>query len=117
MTVRSTIRDQGMRQTQDEYFGRLRADRADKVLAAACKIAEKYGLAYVTKRVVSDHAGCATGTVLNAFGSMTALHDAVLREAIKRPMLRTLAQGLAAGHPVAQSAPEDLKRQALAAVS
>lgn len=91
-----------------------RAQRARNVLTAACAVAEDRGLSHVTKRVVALRAGVATGTVINAFGSMDALREEVLREAVRRPMLSVLAEGIIAGHEIARAAPGDLKQQALA---
>jgi AcrR family transcriptional regulator len=96
---------------------RMKADRDRAVLDAACRVAETHGLQRFTRAHVALSSGKAPGTVSLAFGSMDALRDAVVREAIRRPLLTVLAQALAMGHPVARDAPEDLRAQALAAVN
>jgi hypothetical protein len=43
---------------------------------------------------------------------MNGVRDAIVQHAIDRKDLRILAQALLAGHPVALTAPETLKRKA-----
>ena len=95
----------------------MRDERDARVLNAACDVALELGLSAVTRRAVAARAGVATGTVSLTVGNAAGLRDAIVREAIKRPMLTVLAQALAIGHDAARQAPDDLKNAALRAVS
>jgi AcrR family transcriptional regulator len=91
----------------------MNAARNTAVLDAACTIAHEEGVAKVTRMRVADAAGVSLGSVSAAFGGMPELHEAVMREAVRRPLLSVLAQGLAMGDAIARDAPDDLKRQAV----
>lgn len=95
----------------------MRQERAQRVLDAACRIAEDQGLARVTRGRVADVAGVSDATVSNAFGGMDALTVALMCEAVNRPVLKVLAQGLAMGDPIALAAPDDVKQAALANIT
>jgi len=98
-------------------WARKRAERDAAVLDAACAVALEHGLSSLTRRAVAIRSGKGAGTVNLAFGTMAELRDAVIREAVARPILPVLAQALAMGEPIARAAPETLRAQALEAVS
>lgn len=96
---------------------RMNAERNTKVLNAACEVALEAGLSGLTRRAVALRAGVGLGSVNLSFGNLRGLHEAVVREAINRPLLTVLAQALAIGDPIARDAPEPLRLAALDAVS
>lgn len=100
--------------TQDT--GRV-ATREHVVLTAAIALAQKRGFGSYSRRDVAAQAGVAVGTVSHAFGSMEALHNAVMRTAVRERILSILATGLALRHPIAIAAPPDLKTLALASLA
>ena len=81
------------------------------------RVAERDGLAAVTRSIVAREARVVPATVSNAYGSMPALRDALMREAVSRPVLSVLAQGLAMGDPIARAAPEHVRQAALASLT
>lgn len=89
-------------------------NRNRAVLNAAVEIAQERGYASLTRDGVADRAGVAAGSVNNAYGSMDALRDAVMAHAVDQRLVDIVGQGLAAGHPAARAAPDDLKQEALA---
>jgi len=91
-------------------------NRNRAVLSAAIELAQERGFANITRDLVATRAGVAAGSVNNAFGNMDALRDAVMAHAVDEGLVEIVGQGLAAGHPAARRAPEDLKRDALAAL-
>lgn len=106
--------------TQDELNASVTADRAlraRRITHYACQLVEAEGLAAFSRSRVAAYARCSLGTVSNAYGSMQALRDAVMREAVTRPILSVLAQGLAMGDPIAKAAPEPVRQAALASLT
>ena len=95
----------------------IRTARADRVLDAACGLVETEGLAAFSRSRVAAYARCSLGTVSNAYGDMQSLRDAVMQEAVTRPILSVLAQGLAMGDPIARAAPEHVRQAALASLT
>ena len=89
-------------------------NRNRAVLEAALAMAQERGFASITRDGVAERAGVAAGSVNNAYGDMSGLRDAVMASAVEREMVDIVGQGLAAGHPAARNAPEDLKARALA---
>ncbi|MCA9268781.1 MAG: helix-turn-helix transcriptional regulator [Planctomycetales bacterium] len=89
-------------------------NRNRAVLEAAIALAQERGFANVTRDLVAERAQVAAGSVNNAYGNMEALRDAVMAVAVERELVDIVGQGLAAGHPAARNAPEELKRDALA---
>lgn len=92
-------------------------ERNRKVLEAAISLAGEVGYSKLTRDEIAERAGVAAGSVNNAFGTMDELRDAVMAEAVGRGLLAIVAQGLAASHPVARAAPQDLKDSALASLA
>ena len=80
-------------------------------------LAGERGYEKITRHDVAARAGVATGSVNNAYGDMAGLRDAVVSAAVERGLLVIVAQGLAAGHPAARAAPQDLKDSALASLA
>lgn len=88
-------------------------DRNRRILEAAVSLAGEVGYLKITREAVADRAEVATGSVNNAYGTMDGLRDAVMAAAVERGLAAIVAQGLAASHPAARSAPQALKDSAL----
>lgn len=93
-------------------MGKLIADRHQRVLDAATNLARKVGYQWIMRKHIAQAAGVSAGSVTSAYGSMLDLKREVLRNAVATGDLKILRQGLADGHPIALSAPEDLKVKA-----
>lgn len=91
--------------------------RNRRVLDAAMELAAERGYERVTRNDVAARAKVATGSVNNAYGTMSGLRDAIMAEAVALGLSGIVAQGLAARHPAAQSAPQALKDSALASLA
>lgn len=89
-------------------------NRNRAVLDAAIAMAQERGFASITRDGVAERAQVAAGSVNNAYGNMDGLRDAVMAAAVEQRLVDIVGQGLAAGHPAARNAPDDLKRDALA---
>lgn len=83
------------------------------ILETAYHITQRDGFAALTRDGVADTAGIARGAINHQFGTMEALRDAVMQLAIESGDLPIIAHGLSISHPVARTAPDDVKRQAL----
>lgn len=83
------------------------------ILETAYKLADTEGFDSLTRDGVATAAGVAQGTVNHQFVTMDGLRDEVMRTAIERVNLAIIGHGLAVGNPIAKSAPDDIKRQAL----
>jgi len=92
-------------------------ERDRRILNAALQLAAERGFSRITRSDVAALAGVAVGSVNNAFGDMAGLRDAVMQRAVDTRHAGIVAQGLAAGHPVAKAAPELLRQQAAAALA
>lgn len=86
------------------------------LLDAAYKLANDTGFDSLTRDNVARAAGMSSGMVNHRFVTMDGLRDEVMRTAIERTNLAIIGHGLAIRHPIALSAPEDIKRQALDAL-
>lgn len=89
-------------------------DRDSRILEAAIELAQADSYQWITRDQVAEKAGVSPGTVNNVYGVMSNLKRAVLKAAIERRILRIVAEGLGAKHPLALAAPADLKKEALA---
>lgn len=85
----------------------------DRVLSAAIDIAIAGSYLQLTRQAIADKAGVSAGTVSNYAGGMDGLREAVLREAIKRPILTIVAQGIAVSDPLALAAPLEVRQAAI----
>lgn len=96
---------------------KLPAERIAQLVTIALTIAERQGLAAVTREKIAKASGVSEALVSYHLGTMAELRRKMIREAITRRCLKVLAQALAAGDRHAQKAPEDLKREALASLA
>lgn len=116
MSVESSDMAKNKRFFEAGSYEAMRANRTRDILDAALRLAETQGFTSLRRHHIAAEAGRSAAAVNQAFGSMEGLRAAVMRTAIERNMLRIVAQGLAAGDPVAMAAPETLKREALLAL-
>lgn len=104
--------------------------RDNAVLAAMLALSKRHGYANVTRGQVAEASGLSAASVSN-FGRtqitngdhprgdpiMPRLREAAMRRAVETGDLELIAQGLASRHPVALSAPEQLRIAALASAA
>jgi AcrR family transcriptional regulator len=87
--------------------------RKEEILAAAIEIAKVSGLAAVSGKKIAAALGVGRTGVMYHIISMHDLRCDVMRIAIETEELAVIAQGLAVGDPIAQEAPEALRRRAV----
>jgi len=87
--------------------------RKEEILSAALDIAKTSGLAAVSGKKIAAALGVGRTGVMYHIVSMHKLRCDVMRQAIETEELAVIAQGLAAGDPMALGAPEDLRRRAV----
>ena len=98
-----------------EFVTRARAHptlRKEHILAAAVNISIHVGYDHVTRAEVAEAAGVSPALVTNYFFSMNNLRIEIMSSAVTNEILTVVAQGLAAGHPLAITAPSRLKNKA-----
>lgn len=88
------------------------AVRKEEILAAAFDIAKTSGLASVSGKKIAIVLNIGRTGVMHHIISMHELRCEVMRQAITVEELAIIAQGLAVGDPIAQGAPEELRRRA-----
>lgn len=91
--------------------------RTQQILSAAVKVAKRNGYLNITREDVAAEAGCSIGLVTLRFQTMTQLKRAVIRHAVKEQVLEVIAQGIVAKDAHALRAPEELRKQAVAALA
>lgn len=87
--------------------------RKAQIMDAALSVAAEGHYRYMSREDIARAAECSPGLVTAYYGGIESLRDEVLREAIRRHRLPVIAQGLAARDPLADEAPDDVKREAL----
>lgn len=95
----------------------MRESRNAAILEAAIELAKVEGYQWITRDMVAKAAGVSTGSVHNAFGNFVELKREVMRQAIARQIVPIVAQGLAEGSLIAQSAPPALRQQVAASLA
>lgn len=100
--------------------------RDERILSAATQLAAQRGLAGFTRGDLADGAGVSRAGVSNygrsritngpqgTSGVLERIRDDVMRHAVERADLALLAVGLAARHPIALAAPDELRVAAVA---
>ena len=88
----------------------------ERILDAAIILSLKHGYQRITRDGVAAEAGCAMGSVNSHFGTLAQLQRAVISAAIARKNLNILAQALAANHPKALNAPQELRIAAASSI-
>lgn len=95
----------------------MRERRRAAIMAAAVHIAHGVGWRGLTREAVAAEAGVATGSINHEFGTMDALRNAVMQEAVDEEHLEIIAAGLAEGHPAARDAPPHVREAAIRAMA
>ncbi|HKF95953.1 MAG TPA: TetR family transcriptional regulator [Gammaproteobacteria bacterium] len=85
------------------------------ILSAAYDLAARDGWQAVRRDAVAQAAGVSAGTVSNAYGSLDALRDEVMRMAVSERHARLVLEGIVARHPAVAGADATLRAEALAA--
>lgn len=93
------------------------ADRTQLLLDVAVQLAQRHGLANLTRDQIAEAAGVAQGLVTTRLGTMAEMRRAVMRQAVKREILSIVAEGLATRNEHALKAPPALRAKALASLA
>ena len=80
----------------------------EQILVCAIHLAFTYGYRGVLKRHIADRLKCAMGTVNHHWGTMDALREAIVREALRIGNRAILAQAVALNDPLVKR--ENLSR-------
>lgn len=105
------------RLSRDDRATQMREARRSTIMAAALELATAQGWQSLTRDGVAAAAGVAVGSINHEFGTVDALRDLVMLDAVANKKLDIIAQGIAAGHPFARGAPAELKEAAIRAVA
>ena len=106
--------------TEPASFGRYqqaRKERRAAILDAGMRLALAQGYDRMKRDEVARAAGVSNGTVNHEFGTLEALRDEVMTQAVKEEVLAVVARGLVLGHPIAQGAPKRVREAAVRAVA
>lgn len=91
--------------------------RTKQLLDVAINLAAANGLQSLTRDAIASAAGVSAGLVSVHLGTMESLRRSVMRAAVKRRVVRIVAEGLVARDPHAMKADAELKALAGAWVS
>lgn len=83
------------------------------ILEVAFTMAQRDGFGTLTRDGVAAEAGVAMGSINHHWKVMSALRDAVMQRAVEEENLEIIAQGIALGDKIANSAPLELRTRAL----
>lgn len=93
------------------------ARREADLLQAALLYASDVGYRSVTREALAERCNVSAGTISRYFGSMDQLRTSIMRAAVAKGVVEIVAQGLAAGDPLACAAPQELKTAAVATLA
>lgn len=82
------------------------------ILDAAVRLAKRGSFGALTRETIATEAGIAPSTIGHACGTMENFRRDIMRHAVKHGIVEIVAHGLAAGHPIALKAPQELKERA-----
>lgn len=85
----------------------------DNILEVAYVMAQRDGFGSLTRDGVAAEAGVAMGSVNHHWGKMSALREAVMQRAVEEENLEIIAQGIALGDKIANSAPREIRVKAV----
>lgn len=105
------------RLSRPERSAQMRAERRQAIMRAAVETASSMGFRSMTRESIAEAAGVAQGSINHEFGTMDALRDAVMLEAVNKERLDIVAQGLAERHPTACGAPAEMREAAVRALA
>lgn len=89
------------------------SDTRDSILQTAVELSRRKGFTNLRRDDVAAVAGVGKGCIHYYFDNMSNLRDEVMQEAVRVNDAVIICQGLAAKHPIAQGAPEALRREAV----
>jgi AcrR family transcriptional regulator len=87
------------------------------ILSTAMQLANLHGFGKVTRNMIADRMEIATGSVSYHWKDMRKLAAAMVERAVETGNLKILGQAIAAKHPVALRAPDDLRKAAVLAIA
>lgn len=85
----------------------------DNILEVAFTMAQRDGFGTLTRDGVAAEAGVAMGSINHHWKVMSALRDAVMQRAVEEENLEIIAQGIALGDKIANSAPREIRVKAV----
>jgi hypothetical protein len=85
-------------------------ERADALVTAALRLAERGGLRALTHEAVARQAGVSPSLVKVRMGPIASVRRAVMRAAVERRVVRVVAEGLACRDRVARTADAALRQ-------
>lgn len=92
-------------------------DRKQSILDGAVKLAQRQHYATITRDQLASACDVAGALINHYFGTIEKLRDEIVKEAVRREVLRVVAQGIIAKHPATRRASLDLRRRALASLT
>ena len=84
----------------------------DQILAAAAQIACKVGYQSITREAVAKAVGCSPAVISHRWSTMAQFKRALMRYAVRVPVLPIVAQGLAVRDSHACKAPASIQQRA-----
>ena len=91
--------------------------RRDQILAAALSLAKTHGYTNITRKQITEKAGCSPRLLNYYYTTMPQLRRDVMRAAIDQKVLKVIAQGLTAKDPHALKVSDELKALAAATLT
>lgn len=92
-------------------------ERKSSIIDGATKLSEDQGYKNFSSLELATELGLQGHSLLfHHFRSMDAIRDEVMRKAIQDENLKIIGQGIAGEDPIANAAPERLRRKALSAL-
>jgi len=86
--------------------------RSGLIMLAALSEAELRGYAHVTREQIAARASCAGSLVSHYLGTMVAMREQIMLQAIKSGNKKIIAQGLLDNNPHCAELPDAIKRAA-----
>jgi AcrR family transcriptional regulator len=87
----------------------------EKILKVATALAERVGVAAVSRNMIADKAECAMSAVSYHYGDVKHIHRAIVKAAIEHRNLTVLGYAIAERHPLttAKEFPAELRTAAM----
>jgi AcrR family transcriptional regulator len=91
------------------------SDLKDKILQVGTSLAERVGVAAVSRNMIADKAECAMSAVSYHYGDVKHIHRAIVTAAIANKNLTVLGFAIAERHPLtlAKDFPAELRTAAM----
>lgn len=91
--------------------------RLAQIQQAAVDLAARIGVFNLTRSLIAREADVSPALISHYLGTSAETVDRVMLEAVKQSVVSIVSQGLAMGHPIAASAPQQLKDLAAAHIA